>query len=52
MARGDLNGHIGTARRGFEKVHESFGYDETKPRGRRNHEFHCSLRPRGSEHLI
>jgi hypothetical protein len=25
---GDLNGHIGTIRGGFERVHVSFGYDE------------------------
>jgi exonuclease III len=25
---GDLNGHVGTTREGFERVHEGFGYDE------------------------
>jgi hypothetical protein len=25
---GDLNGHVGTVRTGFERVHENFGYDE------------------------
>jgi hypothetical protein len=24
----DLNGHVGTARKEFERVHEGFGYDE------------------------
>jgi hypothetical protein len=25
---GDLNGHVGTARRGFERVHGGFEYGE------------------------
>jgi hypothetical protein len=25
---GDLNGHVGTARGGFERVHKGFGYGE------------------------
>jgi hypothetical protein len=25
---GDLNGHVGITREGFERVHEGFGYDE------------------------
>jgi hypothetical protein len=25
---GDLNGHVGTVRWGFERVHEGFGYYE------------------------
>jgi hypothetical protein len=25
---GDLNGHIGTIRGGFKRVHEGFGYDK------------------------
>jgi hypothetical protein len=30
---GDLNGHVGIARGGFERVHESFGYDEQNQEG-------------------
>jgi hypothetical protein len=26
--KGDLNGHLDTARKGFERVHEGFGYGE------------------------
>jgi hypothetical protein len=29
----DLIGHVGTARWGFERVHESFGYDEQNQEG-------------------
>jgi hypothetical protein len=25
---GEFNGHVGTARKGFERVHEGFGYGE------------------------
>jgi hypothetical protein len=31
--RGDLNGHVGTARGGFEMVHWGFGYDEQNQEG-------------------
>jgi hypothetical protein len=30
---GDLNGHVGTVREGFERVHESFGYDKQNQEG-------------------
>jgi hypothetical protein len=30
---GDLNGHIDTAREGFEMVHEGFGYGEQNQEG-------------------
>jgi hypothetical protein len=30
---GDLNGHVGTVRGGFEIVHEGFGYDEQNQEG-------------------
>jgi hypothetical protein len=30
---GDLNGHIGTTRMRFERVHESFGYGEQNQEG-------------------
>jgi uncharacterized protein YjhX (UPF0386 family) len=30
---GDFNGHIGTAREGFERVHRGFGYGEQKQEG-------------------
>jgi hypothetical protein len=31
--RGDLNGHVGTARGGFERVHEGFEYGEQNQEG-------------------
>jgi hypothetical protein len=31
--RGDLNGHVGTVRGGFERVHESFGYGKQNQEG-------------------
>jgi hypothetical protein len=31
--RRDLNGHVDTARRRFEKVHEGFGYNEHNQKG-------------------
>jgi hypothetical protein len=30
---GDLNGHVGTVREGFERVHEGFGYGEQNQEG-------------------
>jgi hypothetical protein len=30
---GDLNGHVGTVRGGFERVHEGFGYGEQNQEG-------------------
>jgi hypothetical protein len=30
---GDLNSHVGTAKGGFEKVHEGIGYDEQNQEG-------------------
>jgi hypothetical protein len=30
---GDLNGHVGIARGGFERVYESFGYDKQNQEG-------------------
>jgi hypothetical protein len=30
---GDLNGHVGTVRGGFERVHGGFGYDEQNQEG-------------------
>jgi hypothetical protein len=30
---GDLNCHVGTATRGFERVHEHFGYGEQNQEG-------------------
>jgi hypothetical protein len=30
---GDLNGHVGTIRGGFKRVHGSFGYDEQNQEG-------------------
>jgi exonuclease III len=47
---GDLNGHVGTARGGFERVHEGFGYGEQNQKGIRHLELRYSLRPHGSEH--
>jgi hypothetical protein len=32
----DLNGHVGTARRGFERVHEDFGYGEQNQKGEKS----------------
>jgi hypothetical protein len=29
----DLNGHVGTAREGFERVHEGFEYGEQNQKG-------------------
>jgi hypothetical protein len=31
--KGDLNGHVGTARGGFERVHGGFGYGEQNQEG-------------------
>jgi hypothetical protein len=30
---GDLNGHVGTVRGGFDRVHGGFGYDEQNQEG-------------------
>jgi hypothetical protein len=30
---GDLSGHIGTTRKGFEMVHEGFRYDDQNQEG-------------------
>jgi hypothetical protein len=30
---GDLSGHVGTVRKRFERVHESFGYGEQNQEG-------------------
>jgi hypothetical protein len=30
---GDLNGHVSTTRKRFERVHEDFGYDEQNQEG-------------------
>jgi hypothetical protein len=39
---GDLNGHVGTARSGFERVYGDFDI-KNKPRGRKKFELHYSL---------
>jgi hypothetical protein len=40
--RGDFNGHVGTTRRGFERVYEGFGYDEQNQEGQKKFELRCS----------
>jgi hypothetical protein len=49
---GDVNGHVGTIRGGFERVHGGFWIWRTESRGRRHLELRYSLRPHGSEHLF
>jgi hypothetical protein len=36
---GDFNGHVGTARKRFERVYEGFGYGEQNQKGEKNLNF-------------